>query len=180
LQSGWPLTVEMIARNRIDDRTQNALPVWYTHSTVTGSETALGHDVKKRAESSSAAHRRSSDQNRVDPERDLEAHYAALMGDEESEEDDDEDDIKPIPSAGPEVKLEPGLVEEDIYPEEEDGYSASATPMTGTANVTANGTPVGDSDEPGAGMVMGKPASLWSGFADISGGSPETIRRGHR
>lgn len=155
-------------RTSTDDRTQNALPVWYTHSTVTGSETALGHDVKRRAETSSAAQRRVSDGNRLDPERDLEAHYADLMGDGESEDDEDREEVvKPVvqpsnPSRNslPDIKTEPGVkvepgTEEDLsgmYEEEEEPYSTGVTPVPGTGTATASGTPAGDGD---AVMVMG-------------------------
>ena len=171
-------TQESIRDSKLTNRTQNALPVWYTHSTVTGSETALGHDVKRRQESSSASNRRESGGKSLDPERDLEAHYADLMGDGESDDEaDEDDDVKPVVPTYPEVKvergsreeetgdhrvkIEPGMEDEDMYPEEEEEghgdrvFSASATPGTGTATATASGTPVGEGETNGL-MVMGE------------------------
>jgi transcription initiation factor TFIIE subunit alpha len=74
------------AESTLTFRVQNALPVWHTHSTVTGSATTLGIANQARQQAHQARGYKAGDQGHAGDEDDLlEAHYANLQGDEEED-----------------------------------------------------------------------------------------------
>lgn len=124
-------------------RTQNALPVWYTHSTVTGSATTLG--LKNAAgPSSSTSAPVDPAQAAKDNEAALAEHYAMMMEHEEDSVKQEKDRSNgealstpiAVPEAAvPEVKRE--IVEDDDEDEME-GIVETSTPMV---SVTGTSTP---------------------------------------
>ena len=85
--------------------TQNALPIWHTHSTVTGSATALGIKGMPKSASALAASIPSSTthkkQHSID-DADIAAHFVDLV-----EEDDGDDEFEDVqPGTGVAVKRE--------------------------------------------------------------------------
>ncbi|GFZ43208.1 hypothetical protein JCM24511_00927 [Saitozyma sp. JCM 24511] len=92
---------EIIERERLAEqqRVQNALPIWHTHSTVTGSATSLGlEDARKANKLAEEARRRATAGHTADEGDDaLAAHYADL-------------DAPP-----PVIKPEPGLDQMQVH-----------------------------------------------------------------
>ncbi|ORY21847.1 hypothetical protein BCR39DRAFT_552714 [Naematelia encephala] len=84
---------ERIERERLAEaqRVQNALPVWHTHSTVTGSATSLGIEGQRRAALAADGGRRQSKDGKAVDDDVLEEHYAQLGGD--GIEQDKEEDV---------------------------------------------------------------------------------------
>lgn len=85
---------------------QNALPVWHTHSTVTGSATTLGISNEARVRAAQALARKPVGANDDDEDDMFEAHFAN-MGDEVegvshegSLPEEEPDDLLPLPSPG--------------------------------------------------------------------------------
>jgi transcription initiation factor TFIIE subunit alpha len=69
-----------------EQRAQNALPVWYTHSTITGDTTALGNkDAADKAKLLAAGGRVAGAKEGQDEDDALAAHYANMDDDDEEE-----------------------------------------------------------------------------------------------
>ncbi|TYJ57581.1 hypothetical protein B9479_001663 [Cryptococcus floricola] len=72
-------------------REQNALPAWYTHSTVTGDATTLGiNDRNQKAAVAERARLAAGGTEQTTSDESLAAHYEMLAEGEEEEEDDEE------------------------------------------------------------------------------------------
>jgi len=106
-------------------RKQNVLPVWHTHSTISGQQTSLGlaHAEKeaKKAEDARLAEQRKRDVKVDLDDADLAAHYAKLeaqainggsatMPPVNRTDDDDDLEETPTPAAGPAPKATTGEV----------------------------------------------------------------------
>ena len=72
----------------IDNRTQNALPIWHTHSTVTGSATSLGLDTPSNKDQTISTDRKNSLQGQADTSQGLADYYANLVEEDDEEESD--------------------------------------------------------------------------------------------
>ncbi|KAK8865766.1 hypothetical protein IAR55_000913 [Kwoniella newhampshirensis] len=104
-------------------REQNALPQWYTHSTVTGQATTLGLDYQRRRAAAEERGRRKIDGNGQEgADQVLASHYENL----EDKDDDDENYVEEVGMV--DVKVEPSpatVVREDgnqrAEAEDEDG-----------------------------------------------------------
>ncbi|ORX34188.1 hypothetical protein BD324DRAFT_637017 [Kockovaella imperatae] len=113
-------------------RTQNALPVWYTHSTVTGSATALGLENRKGSMDDSPIKPDLHKVNDKDLDDEaLDAHYANLMA------EDSADEI---------MGGEPVQVKAEVEPEDELQAVEEVGAVPKVAQQEANGT--ADRDEP--------------------------------
>lgn len=80
---------------------QNALPVWHTHSTVTGSATTLGISNEARLKAAQALAKKPAGQDDDDEDDLFEAHFANMDDDGE----DTSQDVTPLPD----VKQEDAL-----------------------------------------------------------------------
>lgn len=163
-----PASVTRIPADHV--RTQNALPVWYTHSTVTGSATALG--IKSDGSDQAGPSSRKFSTDGGEPKRDLADYYANLEEEDEEEEEELGTPVNvggtPVPISE-RVKVEPGLEDEQDEEQEDVGDSLDATPVPG-----ANGTE-------GEAMVMGESAlRLPLSTLTSSRRSSQTIQQHHR
>ncbi|KAK4685439.1 transcription initiation factor TFIIE subunit alpha, partial [Tremellales sp. Uapishka_1] len=97
-------------RRAEEQRSQNALPIWHTHSTVTGSATALGlDDIKRQAEA--GPRKRKGPRNKAElDDAELAQHYASL----------DQEKPKAVTLPVTPVKAEPMPVKAEPTPVEED------------------------------------------------------------
>lgn len=107
-------------------RTQNALPVWHTHSTVTGSATTLGLPINGHAKNGIKSEGGGRTSKSVKEEEDelLAEHYETLLG-----------DVKPEMV----VKREPGIEEDDGEVEEMEDVGVEEVPKTNTTGETEAG-----------------------------------------
>jgi len=96
-------------RDWTDDSVQNALPVWHTHSTVTGTATALGISNQARQAALQANGTRSGGMGDDEDEDDLlEAHYAQMDEDDEQPQEE-EVPVSQVPTAPTSGESTPGV-----------------------------------------------------------------------
>lgn len=124
-------------------RVQNALPIWHTHSTVTGSATALGLGAASSAAAAATGHRRKvSKDGFVDEEAALADHYANL------DDDDEDEQVVPVTTFPIPVKVE---VKEDG----DEGMDDVALGAPGTSTVPVSETTPGNAGNKGGPVVTG-------------------------
>ena len=100
------------------------MPVWHTHSTVTGSATALGLENKPGSVENSPVKPLLPRENRNLDEAALEAHYAKVMAEDQNEDEDEMDGF----GVGVSVKPEPDV--EDEMEDVANGVLAGAATIT--------------------------------------------------
>ncbi|WVW82174.1 hypothetical protein I302_104180 [Kwoniella bestiolae CBS 10118] len=130
-------------------REQNALPHWYTHSTVTGQKTTLGIADQRRKQLLEERNRGLGGNKEVEDES-LKAHYEILDDDGDGDGGDEDFEETPTPALEvPLVKVEDRVMEVlDDDDEDEEGLE-DVTPTPGEAvnggeggkMVTVNGVP---------------------------------------
>ncbi|WVQ62312.1 uncharacterized protein L199_000451 [Kwoniella botswanensis] len=127
-------------------REQNALPHWYTHSTVTGEKTTLGIADQKRKHLLEERSRGLGNEKEIEDES-LKAHYEILDDDGDGEEGEFEEtptpaavDEKEVPI--PIVRVENGIIDIDDDDEEEGMYDVKPNGgEEGGRMITVNGVP---------------------------------------